>query len=265
MSLLQFRRLQLFEFCDQAWLPAFIREAHLDCLNFIHTTYQPYFRLAGLIARWASQTGNAAVLDIGSGGAEQVARLIRCAIAQDVSLPRFVVSDLYPNIDAWRQVEGELGEQQLGHVEKPLSALNAQDSNLRNWSIFTAFHHLAPETARHFLANFAKHGNGLCIVELTKRRWLDIIPMIFALPVHLIVPFFAKKFKLSKLLVTTVLPIVPVMVSFDGVISVLRTYKPDEIVNMFPADLRDSFEVEHQEVWWRFAPSKATLLTFTRK
>src|SRR6185437_15606025 len=185
-------------------------------------------------------------------------RLIRYAIAQGAPFPRFFVSDLYPNIDAWRQIEDELGEKYIAHIERPLSALNAQNSDLKNWSIFTAFHHLAPGTARQFLANFAKYGDGLCIVELTKRRWLDIIPMILGLPAHLIAPFFAKKFKLSKLLVTTVIPIVPIMVSFDGVISVLRTYKPDEIIDMFPIDLRSRFEVDHREVWWRYAPSKAT-------
>ncbi|HVX56724.1 MAG TPA: hypothetical protein VHA37_03250, partial [Candidatus Saccharimonadales bacterium] len=89
--------------------------------------------------------------------------------------------------------------------------------------------------------------------------------MVIGLPVHLIVPFFARRFAWRKLLFTTLVPIVPFFVAFDGIVSALRTYTKDEILAMLPAGWEDEFIAEYHEVWWRFCPLKATMFSLHRK
>jgi hypothetical protein len=259
------KRRQLFEFCDQPWLPELLREAELDCLNFIHHVFQPYYRLTGPIADWLAKSGTHKLLDLGSGGAEQIAMLIKQAKSQGVHATHFVLSDLYPNVNTWQELQRQYGEDNISYMEQPLSAMNMQGVSLRHWSIFSAFHHFAPEDVQKLLQQLIQNGDGLCIAEFTNRRWFDLAPMILSLPVHLVVPFFAKEFKWSKLLFTTIIPIVPLIVAFDGIVSVLRSYKKEEIIALLPSDYSDQFDVQYTEVWWRFTPLKATMLTLSRK
>jgi len=267
------RRIQLFEFCDQPWLRGSLREAFLDCLSFVHHVYQPYYHLAQPFAEWANQNRQnvrkdrvgEAILDLASGSGEQITMLLDASTKQGLHLPKFILSDLYPNLSAWHALQKSCGNDAVGYIEKPLSALDIPEGAPRHWTIFTAFHHLSPAAARILLQGLVAKGDGLCIIENTRRQWFCCVAMVLGLPVHLIVPFFAKRFKWSKFLCTTVIPIIPLMVAFDGVVSALRSYTKEEIIAMLPPGSENIFTIEYREVWWRFSPLKATMFLLVRK
>ncbi|HVX56717.1 MAG TPA: hypothetical protein VHA37_03215, partial [Candidatus Saccharimonadales bacterium] len=168
------KRRQWFEFCDQPWLEGWMRDAFLDCLSFVHRIYQPYYHLAPLIAQWAG-CRESQVLDLASGSGEQVAMLIRAAEMQNAEVPLFILSDLYPSPAGWKTLQEELGQDSLYYLDRPLSALNVPHELPRWWSIFTAFHHFPAPVARRLLEEFVVKGDGLCIIENQKRRWLDMV------------------------------------------------------------------------------------------
>jgi len=89
--------------------------------------------------------------------------------------------------------------------------------------------------------------------------------MICGFPLLLLVPFFARKFRLRKMLFTTIIPVIPLMAIFDGIVSILRSYTKEEILALMPPDSRDAFHVDYKEVMWRFAPLKATMFMLKRK
>lgn len=41
-----------------------------------------------------------------------------------------------------------------------------------------------------------------------------------------------RPFKLSRILLTYLLPVIPFVVTFDGMVSCLRTYSPSELLNL---------------------------------
>ncbi len=258
------KRIQAFEFCDQAWLPSWLREAFHDCLSFVHLANRPYEHFSSHIADWAKKSGAEEVLDLASGGGDHITLLHKVALRKGVSLPRFVVSDLYPNRDDYEVLRAQLGDGVIGYIEKSVSALNVQ-SDIRHWSMFTAFHHFSPDAARQLLQEFVNKGDAFCIVELTRRTWSDMALMLLGLPLHLLAPFFAKRFTWPKFLFTTIIPIVPLMVAFDGVVSALRSYTKDEIISMLPQGALEGFDIEFKEVWWGLSPLKATLFTLIRR
>jgi len=235
-------RLQGFEFCDQRWLPKAIREGFMDCLNAIHTIWQPYRHLAPVVSRFAQELGAEEVLDLGSGGGEQVATILEYMERQGLPAPRFVLSDLYPDCSAWQRLAERFGTHRVSFFDKPLPC-SAIPPTYRALTIFSAFHHLPPEAAKALLAEVVLNRDGILIVEFTRRTLLDFISMLPALVGNLLAVWFMRP-SLIKLALS---PFIALMVSFDGLISAWRSYTREEILALLPAG---KYQVESGEVPW---------------
>lgn len=244
------QRRQGFEFCDQPWLPQGVREGFMDCLNQIHRLWQPYRHIAPIVSAWAGRLKAEAVLDLGSGGGAQVATVLEHLQKQGLKAPRFVLSDLYPDVSAWQALEGRLGTQRVSFFAKPV-AVSALPAKFRALSIFSAFHHLPPDAAKALLKEVVESRDGLLIVEFTRRTWLDLVSMLPAFFLNLMAPWTSGRLRLGKLLLS---PLIAAMVSFDGWVSALRSYLAEEILAMLPADTAQSFLVEYGQVPWGRLP-----------
>lgn len=255
-------RCQVFEFCDQKWLPAAVREGFMDCLNLIHRLWQPYRNIAPIVSAWAERLGAEEVLDLGSGGGGQLATVLAYMEKQGLKSPRFVLSDLYPDLSAWQKLVERLGPERVGFFDKPLSFSDIP-KEYRALSIFSAFHHLPPEAASALLAEVVHHRDGILIVEFTRRTPLDLFSMLPAFFFNLIAPWLSGRWRFTKLLLS---PAIAAMVSFDGFISALRSYTAEEIRALLPPGTEKNFWVEWGEVrWGRLPISKASYFYVIRK
>jgi hypothetical protein len=107
-------------------------------------------------------------------------------------------------------------------------------------TMFTSFHHFPPEQARVVLQDAIDVGEAIGIFEITRRTPSSIgLMFVWALAPFLLTPFM-RPFRWSRLLWTYLLPIIPFALLFDGVVSCLRTYRPQElreiIASLGPAD-----------------------------
>jgi hypothetical protein len=130
-------------------------------------------------------------------------------------------------------------------------------------TLFTSFHHLHPEEAREVLENAVDHAAGIGVFEYTERNWL-----IWTLPVLLIPLFvwvctpFIRPFSWRRLLWTYLLPVVPVVAMWDGLVSNLRTYSVTELGKLVE-------QIGSQRFHWRIGrirsigPSRVTYLIGT--
>jgi hypothetical protein len=96
-------------------------------------------------------------------------------------------------------------------------------------TMFTSFHHFPPEDARAILQNAVDAGESIGIFEATKRA-PSTIGLIFTgiLLLFLHTPRI-RPFRWSRLLWTYLIPVIPLVLLFDGVVSCLRTYRPQEL------------------------------------
>ena len=95
--------------------------------------------------------------------------------------------------------------------------------------MFTSFHHFPPEEARAILQNAVDAGQSIGIFEITRRAPSTISLMFpWALMPFVFTPLI-RPFRWSRLLCTYVVPIIPLVLLFDGVVSCLRTYRPQEL------------------------------------
>jgi hypothetical protein len=95
--------------------------------------------------------------------------------------------------------------------------------------LFTSFHHFAPAEARAILQNAVDAGESIGIFEIARRAPSTIgLVFAFALLLSLCTPWI-RPFRWSRLFWTYLIPIIPFVLLFDGVVSCLRTYRPEEL------------------------------------
>lgn len=237
------RRISGFEFCDQPWLSGVWREAYLDGLSFLLRAGGVYNRMHEPFGRWAAAAGGGSVLELGSGGARQTDTLLAAAKRCGVGLPRILLSDLHPDVAAFRRVKAAHPDR-VDYVEQPVDMSAPGRLPARLLLVCGAFHHLPPEAARAALDNAVCNADGIFIQEVFARHPLSVLLCVFNLLPLMLAPFFSGRLTLGKLLVSTLLPLVPLMIMFDGVVSVLRTYRSEELLAMLPDRIRREWRWE---------------------
>ncbi len=120
--------------------------------------------------------------------------------------------------------------------------------------MFTSFHHFAPEEARAILQNAVDAGESIGIFEIA-RRAPSTIALVFAFALLLFVctPWI-RPFRWSRLLWTYLVPIIPLVLLFDGVVSCLRTYRPQELRELVAKLTASEYQWEIDELSTGYTP-----------
>ncbi len=94
---------------------------------------------------------------------------------------------------------------------------------------------------------------------------LSIVSMLFVPLGALLVTPFIRPFRWSRLVFTYVIPVLPLLIVFDGIVSCLRVYSPDELrAHLRLAGEPPKFDARryHQPIGprcaWRFRPPRAS-------
>ncbi|MET0794612.1 MAG: class I SAM-dependent methyltransferase [Polyangiaceae bacterium] len=228
-------RVQLFEFEDLPWFPQLVRECMTDFLSFLGQRGGMVYR--GFAARLAvamRATGDDTILDLCSGGggpAIAIAQLLR----EQMKLPlRVLLTDLYPNLPRLERARAE-GRGQIAYHEGPVDATAVPDALPGFRLICNAFHHLPPDAARKCLADAVSQRRGIALVEMVDRSAASVFGVTFGTSAMLAVTPFIRPLRASRLFLTYVLPVVPLCTWWDGVVSCLRAYSPEELTRLVAA------------------------------
>lgn len=217
------KRKHIFEFEDLSWFPRSLRGYVTDVLKFFLTNFKTYDKAVPILAPYVAKKENQNVLDMcsGSGGpAKRVFSLIADQ-TQKSSIP-VVLTDKYP---ASKEIEAF----DVLTDSKPEASIR---------SMFSAFHHFRPWQCKRILEKAAADKATIFILEFTERSFLGILFMFVGLPITFLCTPFMKPFKWSRLFWTYVIPLGPLILLWDGIVSCLRSYKPEELLEM-TTDLKE--------------------------
>ena len=120
-------RVHLFEFEDQTWFPAPVREAMTDFLSFMSGLADAPFK--GFVERLnlaMLETGDDRLIDLASGAggpAITIARLLRAKRDAKVTV---TLTDLYPNLPRLELARRE-GQGFVDFIEEPVDARSVRD------------------------------------------------------------------------------------------------------------------------------------------
>ncbi len=224
------RRVQFIELHDQPWFPSSLRDYVTDALQFGFNLFKVYAPIAPVLQRVADSTGSRSIVDMCSGGGGPWLDLCRRLHGNPPAL-HIWLTDKYPNLGAFQNVRAASADG-IHFYPGSVDAM-AVPLELRGFrTMFTSFHHFPPEEARAILQNAVDAGEGIGIFEIPKRAPSTIgLTFPFVLMLFVCTPWI-RPFRWSRLLWTYLVPIVPLVLLFDGVVSCLRTYRPQELREM---------------------------------
>jgi hypothetical protein len=180
------------------------------------------------LQRAMAGAGVSRVLDLCSGGGGPWLGLSRSLREGDVAA-EVCLTDMYPNREAFERLKREAA---VDFRAEPVDATRIPRELSGFRTIFSSFHHFAPDEARAILRDAFAARQGIAVFEsatLEPRTLAGVflIPILVILLTPRIRPF-----RWSRLLFTYLLPVVPFTIWLDGVLSCLRSYSQKDFQEM---------------------------------
>jgi hypothetical protein len=223
-------RIHAFEFEDLRWFPNNLRNYATDFLQFGANTFDMYRPVIPILQKGIENSGNNTVVDIASGGGGGLLRIAGYLKKENPSL-KIILSDFYPNIEAFQHTQAKAPET-FEFINEPVDAMAVPASLKGLRTQFLSFHHFKPVQAKAILQNAIDNKQPIAIFEGQQRTIKSMIAMLLS-PINvLIITPFIRPFTMGRILFTYLIPILPLFILWDGVISVLRTYTVKEINTM---------------------------------
>ena len=236
-------RRQLFEIHDLPWCPPSLRDALTDFLAFSLNLAGTYDAAGPILRRVVARSGARRIIDLCSGAGGPWPRL-----ASQVGVP-VLLTDLYPH---------RTNPSALPFHPDPVDA-RAVPASLDGFrTLFTSFHHFAPPAARAILADAVKRGEGIAIFEAARRAPLEVAVIAFTWLGTLAAAPFIRPWRWSRLAWTYLPPVLPLVGTFDGVVSCLRAYSPRELRELVAG--LDSYEWDIGRFRGGWSPLSCTYL-----
>ncbi|WP_026703992.1 hypothetical protein [Flavobacterium soli] len=219
-------RIHLFEFEDQEWFPAFLRNYVTDFLQFLSNKTGMFKPAVPLLETLLKEGKTATIIDLASGGGGGLLGLSK-ELKKTVPGLKIVLTDYYPNLPAFVYTKQQ--SDTFDYYEKPVDARNVPEELKGVRTQFLSLHHFRPADAKQILQNAVDSHSSIAIFEAQERSFPSILAMLFSpFTVFFMTPFI-RPFKISRIIFTYLIPIVPLVVLWDGVVSSLRTYSVDEM------------------------------------
>ncbi len=221
------RRLHLFEVHDSAFCPEAIRNGLTDFLEVSTDVFDTYGAVRTRIVELLANSGSREVVDLCSGaGGPWVHWLKKGLVNSSVTL-----TDKFPNARTCRSL-ARSGIPGLAYREEPVDAAEVPSELTGLRTIFTAFHHFNPERAQAIIADAVAKRQPIGIFELTSRCPKALCCMLLSpLGVWLLTPRM-QRIGWRKLILTYLIPVIPLCVLIDGITSCFRTYSIEELSEM---------------------------------
>lgn len=234
------RRLQLVEFEDAPWLPRPIRDGATDLLDLVFDRLGFYDGVAGDLITVLDATGAHRLVDLCSGGGGGTLALVTRLRAAGRAL-ELVLSDRFPSASGMARVQS-LGDPGTVYLAQPVDAMEGGGDLVGVRTMASALHHFAPRDVRAIVAAVVARRAALAFVDVAASPGLRRMPTILAplaMAANMAVLFvgallatpLVRPVRASRLFLTYLLPCIPLLVAWDGTVSALRAYTPEELLD----------------------------------
>jgi hypothetical protein len=220
------RNNSLIEIHDHPSFPPLLRDLFTDALQSIWSFSNSYDAIVPRLRSLLNHLDNHQILDLCSGAGGPLITLAPRLQSAAEPTPHICLTDKYPNHEAFQRASlnsaftYESRSVDAAHVPADLPGLR---------TIFSSFHHFNPLEARNILTDAFYQRRAIAIFELAN-------PTLKTMLITSSIPFLAMFLSLrerprrwSRLFFTFLIPIIPIALMFDGLISCLRAYSQQEL------------------------------------
>jgi hypothetical protein len=222
---------RLFEIHDQTWFPQFLRDEFVDGLQMILDVTNTYQPIAKLLRKRLRECGAERVLDLCSGAGGPWPSLVHHFEISGTKPPEVLLTDKYPSTRKLANFESPSASR-IHFLMHSVDAAQIPEHLDGFRTLFSSFHHLNPDEARRLLQDSVHRQQGIGIFEAPARRALTLLSLLFIPIAAWLFVLFRRPFRWSRLFWTYLIPVIPFVLFFDGLISCLRAYSPAELQEM---------------------------------
>ena len=219
-------RIHLFEFEDQEWMPAFLRNYMTDFLSHLSNQLDIFKPIVPIIGKALESTSDNMIIDLGSGAGGGWIKL-SAHLQDEFPDTRIFLSDYFPNVAAMSRMAQLTSN--VNFIEESVDARKVPKEIKGLRTLFLAFHHFKPQDAALILQNAVDDNQPICVFEGQERSLPSILGMVFSPITLLLITPFIRPFELKRFVFTYLVPLLPILVLWDGVVSCLRTYSIREL------------------------------------
>ncbi len=224
-------RIHFFEIEDQHWLAPSIRNGMTDFIQFAVERGNLYKGFSRRLSDALRRQDEHQIVDLCSGAGGPMLSFLHHIPEFASGKVKVHLTDYYPNLPAFTEL-ATTAPNCFTYSKDSVSALAVPSALTGFRTLFSSFHHFKRADATRILQDAVASNHGIAIAESTQRHFLLITYMLFTPLLVLLTSPFQKPFRWSRLFWTYLIPVVPLAVAFDGVVSCLRTYTPQELMEM---------------------------------
>jgi hypothetical protein len=229
-------RIELPEIHDQSAFPAPLRDLVTDGLQALWNFGNSYKPVLSRLLAAMERAGTREVLDLCSGGGGPWLRLAREPELQNGSPVVVRLTDKFPNWSAFARASADSSRLQFEPAPVEATSVPGRLPGFR--TIFSSFHHFGPESARNILGDAMRNRRGIGIFEMARRSPRTIFMTCLIPFISVVLAPAIRPFRWSRLLWTWLIPLVPFVLFYDGIVSCLRAYSLKELEQLI-APLRN--------------------------
>jgi hypothetical protein len=223
------RRLNIVEVHESGWFPQSLRDLVTDSLQFVLNVIRFYDPVSERLRAAVSSARAERVIDLCSGGAGPwlwLHSVLRDGACGDLQI---VLTDKYPNLAAFENAR-RASRGAISYSAEPVEAAHIPPQLSGFRTVFSSLHHFSPAEVVAMLQDAANQRQGFGAFEGAQRR-AKTIAGIFLLPIAAVVAApFVRPFRVSRLFWSWIIPVIPLVLFVDGVLSCLRAYSPAEMI-----------------------------------
>lgn len=231
------KRIHLFEFEDFRWFPRPIRDLMTDYLITFHRMVGSAEHISALLRRIIAQTGQTRIVDLCSGSGGPMESVLS-ELKRDHPDLALTLTDLYPNRSAIARLSGS---PDITYWQTPVDAAKVPRELDGIRTMVGSFHHMPVSVARAILQGAYREKNPIMIFEVSDNSF-PLFLCFLAFPLIALSQFLliltVRPFKWQHFVFTYLVPILPLLIGWDGFVSNVRTYCVKDL-EALTADLSD--------------------------
>ena len=226
------KRIQLFEFEDLTWFPAFLRQYMMRFITTMHGLLDSSSHLKTLVEKGLKHSSKPEIIDLCSGGGGPMPEVINKLKSENgIKGLKLTMTDLYPDKRMAKKVSYQ-NDPSITYSTTSMDATNVPSDAIGLRTMICSMHHMKPDTAKLILKNTMEAQQPICIYEISDNSFQKAIWWI-AFPINilttLLITPMVRPFSLGQLIFTYLIPILPIVIAWDGALSNARTYTLEDM------------------------------------
>ncbi len=250
---------------ERPWCPAVLRDGVTDFLSFFSVFSGLQAAVCKCLAALLKKNGKDRLVELCAGSGFSGLNLIRTISGMYPGKPlKLLLTDLYPNAN-WPEVCRL--ESKVECVPESCDAHTALKTYDGVFFMFAALHHFSEREIVEMLATAIQHRRSFLSVDYFQRgRLIEFLLIPAGAFLEYCIAFLIFPFSWMRLLFTYVIPLIPLVLMADTLLSQWRSYSVDElnalIQKNFP-DHADLVKVEILPLWKGIAHFQVLTLDFS--